>query len=223
MTTLMLDGPRLQPQRGAPDSLVVMAHGFGSSGEDLIGLAQAWQTALPTTYFVAPDGPEPVPGMPAGMPGYQWFDLAGGQAGLAQKVAGARALCDSFLDRELARHNLTPDRLVLVGFSQGTMLSLHAGIRRKVAPAAILGYSGALADTPEQVAEEALSKPPVMLIHGAEDDRIPAGACMAAAQGLGAADIPCQWTIRPNLGHSIDEAGVMLGARFVLAALSGRL
>lgn len=223
MTTLMLDGPRLAPQRGAPDSLVVMAHGFGSSGEDLIGLAGAWQAALPTTYFVAPDGPEVVPGMPADMPGYQWFDLSGGQAGLAQKVATARVLFDSFLDRELARHKLAPNRLALVGFSQGTMLSLHCGIRREVAPAAILGYSGALADTPEQVVEEATAKPPVMLIHGAEDDRIPAGAALAAAQGLGAADIPVQWSIRPNLGHSIDEAGVAMGARFILAALSGRL
>ncbi|MGB0920166.1 MAG: alpha/beta hydrolase [Alphaproteobacteria bacterium] len=223
MTTLMLDGPRLAPQRGQPDSLVVFAHGFGSSGDDLIGLAEAWQAALPTTYFVAPDGPEAVPGMPAHMPGYQWFDLAGDRSGMAQKVATANTLFDSFLDRELARHKLTADRLVLVGFSQGTMLSLHCGVRRAVAPAAILGYAGALADSAEVVKAEATAKPPVMLIHGEQDDRIPAQAALAAAQGLGAAEIPVQWTIRPNLGHSIDEAGVAMGARFILAALSGRL
>lgn len=223
MTNLMLDGPRLGPQRGAPDSLVVFVHGFGSSGDDLIGLAQVWQQALPTTYFVAPDGPETVPGMPANMPGYQWFDLAGDRSNMPQKVAAANTLFDSFLDRELARHKLAPNRLALVGFSQGTMLSLHCGIRRKIAPAAIVGYSGALADSAEVVKAEATAKPPVLLVHGEQDDRIPAQAALAAAQGLGAADIPTQWSLRPNLGHSIDEAGVAMGARFVLAGLSGRL
>ena len=222
MTTLMLDGPRLQPQRGAADSLVVFAHGFGSSGEDLIALGEAWQDALPTSYFVAPDAPESVPGMPAHMPGYQWFDLAD-RTNMAAKVEGARTLFDAFLDRELERLKLPGSRLALVGFSQGTMMSLSTGLRRAEPPAAILGYSGALADSGEALKAEAISKPPVFLIHGEQDDRIPASAAMAAAQGLGAAEVSCQWTIRPNLGHSIDPEGLRLGGRFLLQALSNRL
>lgn len=223
MTLLQLDGPRLQPQRGAPDSLVVLVHGFGSSGDDLIGLAEAWQQALPTTYFVAPDGPESVPGMPAHMPGYQWFDLGGSREALPGKVAASAKALDKFIDAELARLNLGPERLALVGFSQGTMLSLHVGLRRAVAPAAIIGYSGMLADDPATLAQEVTAKPPVLLIHGEEDDRIPAAAAMQGALALGTVDVPARWMMCPGLGHSIDESGLLQGGRFLLQALSGRL
>ena len=138
-----LSGPRLPPQRGQATHLVVLCHGYGADGNDLIGLAPHWQRGLPTVAFVAPNAPEPCAGLAAG---FQWFPISRLDPGEMQKgVESAADALNAFLDAELARLDLPPDRLALVGFSQGTMMSLHVGLRRAVKPAAIVGYSGMLA------------------------------------------------------------------------------
>jgi phospholipase/carboxylesterase len=211
-----LDGPRIEPD-GTPAALVVLLHGYGANGDDLIALAEGWQPRLPQAAFVAPNAPESIPGMPGAL---QWFPLTFRDPGERWRgVVAARPTLDRFLDAELARYRLAPDRLVLAGFSQGTMLALHVGLRRSKAPAAIVGYSGLLAG-PEHLGEIA-ARPPVLLVHGEADDLIHVDALHIAREQLAAAGIAVEWHVRPRLGHGIDPEGQRLGGHFMTKALGG--
>jgi phospholipase/carboxylesterase len=210
-----LSGPRLDA-KGEATHLVVLVHGYGADGNDLLGLAPHWQQFLPSVAFSAPNAPEPCAGSPMG---HQWFPISRmDPAEMARGVAGAAPLLDAYLDAELARLSLPPERLALVGFSQGTMMSLHVGLRREVA--AIVGYSGMLAAPPPALDARA---PPVLLVHGGADPMIPADALFLSAGALGQAGAAVQWHVSPGVGHSIDEAGLILGAEFLSLALQGRL
>jgi phospholipase/carboxylesterase len=215
-----LSGPRLPPQRGVATHLVVLCHGYGADGNDLIGLAPHWQRDLPTAAFVAPNAPERCAGSPNG---FQWFPISRLDPGEMQRgVEAAAGALDAFLDAELARLELPPERLALVGFSQGTMMALQVGLRRPVKPAAIIGYSGMLA---RGVALEALppDTPPILLVHGDADQMIPPQAMMASAMMLGAAGATVQWHIAPGVGHGIDPVGLDLGGTFLSQAFRGLL
>jgi phospholipase/carboxylesterase len=212
----LLSGPRMPPQAGgAARQLVVLLHGVGADGDDLIGLAPALARRLPNAAFVAPNGPEPWDMAPFG---HQWFSLRDRRPEtlLAGVQAAARAL-DSFLDAELARHRLADHQLALVGFSQGTMMALHVAPRRHSPVAAVLGFSGALVGG-ELLATEAVSRPPLLLIHGDADEVVPVQALFAAIAGLQAADFAVQWSIRAGLPHAIDPESVEHGADFLRAA-----
>jgi phospholipase/carboxylesterase len=212
-----LDGPRVEP-RGSATALVVLLHGYGANGDDLIALADGWRYWLPQAVFVAPNAPQTIPGMPGAL---QWFPLTFRDPGERWRgVLAARPALDRFLDAELARYRLVPERLVLAGFSQGTMLALHVGLRRNAPPAAIVGYSGLLAG-PEHLAE-ITARPPVLLIHGEADDLIPVDALHAAREQLAAAGVAVEWHVRPGLGHGIDPHGQRLAGHFMATAL-GRL
>ncbi|MGF1463225.1 MAG: alpha/beta hydrolase [Maricaulaceae bacterium] len=214
----VLDGPRFNPRSGAPQSLVVLLHGYGSNGDDLISLAPAFAERLPHTVFVSPHAPDPVPGAPGGR---QWFPLARlSPDELAVGVVRAGPILQRFLDQELTRYRLPPHRLALVGFSQGTMMALHAGLRRPDRIGGILGYSGALA-APETLKAELASKPPVQLIHGDADTVVPAQALFTAAHALSEAGHGAMWSLRPGLPHGIDPEGVALGGWFLSRALTG--
>ncbi|MGN6150004.1 MAG: alpha/beta hydrolase [Rhizomicrobium sp.] len=217
MALHQLSGPRLPPARGEATHLVVLSHGYGADGNDLIGLAPMWQRLLPTVAFVAPNAPQRCD---AGF-GYQWFPISRlDPHEMARGVESAAATLENFVEAELARLNLTGDKLALVGFSQGTMMSLHVGLKRGVKPAAIVGYSGMLADqTPAPIADA----PPVMLIHGDADPMIPVGALFASAATLGGAGAAVQWHIAPGVGHSIDETGLVMGGEFLARAFNGQL
>ncbi len=213
-----LQARRVPPARGAADSLVVLVHGYGADANDLIALAPYWQDLLPGAAFVAPNAPEPTP---MGF-GYQWFAITRlDPAEFAHGVAAAVPLLDAFIDDELARLDVSPARLALVGFSQGTMMALHAGLRRDPPPAAIVGYSGALA-APERLQAEIAGRPPVLLIHGDSDDMIPVAAMHAAAAALGAAEVPVRFHVARGVGHSIDPEGLALGGQFLADALGFR-
>jgi phospholipase/carboxylesterase len=208
-----LRGPSFGPGAGGPPrQLVVLLHGVGADGSDLIELAPLLARDLQHARFVAPDGPQPCDMAPYGR---QWFSLQERRpevmlAGLAR----AAPLVDAFLDEELARCGLDDGALALLGFSQGTMTALHIGPRRQRQPAAILGFSGALLDV-GALADEARQRPPVMLIHGDIDDVVPVDALFEAVAGLQSAEIPVQWIIRPGLPHSIDPEGIAAGGRFL--------
>jgi len=207
------------PKSAAARSLVVLLHGYGADGNDLISIGSYWQDLLPDTVFVAPNAPDACEQNPAGR---QWFGLTRmNPALLATGVAHAAPALQQFLDLELARHRLEPSRLALVGFSQGTMMSLHVGLRRS-APAAILGFSGLLA-TPERLTAEIKGRPPIFLIHGDADMTLPVEASHAAFVTLAAAGIPTILHTRPGLGHGIDEAGLSAGGAFLRAAFAGEL
>jgi phospholipase/carboxylesterase len=214
----MLDGPRLMPQSGPATHLVVLCHGYGSDGNDLIGLAPHWQKALPHTAFVSPNAPDRCDMAGAG---YQWFPLSrlDPQETLRGTEAAAPKL-NAFLDAELHRLGLTGDRLALVGFSQGTMMALSVGLRRKAAPAAIVGFSGMLAGA--ETLPHLDAPPPVLLVHGDADQVIPSAALFMSANALGAAGVPVQWHLSKGLGHGIDPFGLGLAQKFLVDAFSGR-
>lgn len=214
----MLDGPRLPPARpGKPDALVVLLHGYGSNGDDLIGLAPYWREALPRAQFIAPNAPERAPGAPAG---YQWFarPVDPDPAARERNADIAARTLHGFLDAELARYALAPSRLALVGFSQGTMMALHAGLRR--APgAAILGFSGMLV-APGRLKTDVKAAPPILLVHGDQDPVIPISAMFDAADALGEAGFGAQWHVSHGAPHTIARDGLDLGGAFLRWALS---
>lgn len=220
--TAELDGPRLDPLSGKAKNLVVLVHGYGADGNDLIDIGRAWQQLLPDTAFVSPHAPEPCGQAPVGR---QWFALTFRDPNERWTgVNKAAPVLDAFLDEELARHGLPPSALALIGFSQGTMMSLHVGLRRAAPLAAIVGYSGMLAlperTTPEQLAAEIKSRPPVLLVHGSEDDLIPVQALFHASQTLAALDVPTEWHISHGIGHGIDGEGLRHGGTFLARQFS---
>ncbi|HZP75304.1 MAG TPA: prolyl oligopeptidase family serine peptidase [Pseudolabrys sp.] len=219
-----LDGPRLAPRTGPARALVVFLHGYGADGNDLIEIGKVWQELLPNAAFVSPHAPRPCGQAPMGR---EWFPLTFRDP--TERWTGVNAaapVLNAFLDAELARHKLAPSALALVGFSQGTMMSLHVGLRRAVAPAAIVGYSGMLV-TPNAESDmdkfeaEIRARPPVLLVHGDRDELIPVEALLMASQGLAALEVPTEWHISPGVGHGIDQEGLRHGGEFLARRLKG--
>ena len=219
-----LDGPRLEPRSGAARQLVVFLHGYGADGNDLIDIGRAWQGLLPDVAFVSPHAPRPCGQAPIGR---EWFPLTFRNP--EERWTGvnqAAPILENFLDAELKRRNLPPSALALVGFSQGTMMALHVGLRRGVTPAGIVGYSGMFV-MPEHAeadafAPEIRSRPPVLLIHGDADQLIPVQALFHAAQGLASLGIPAEWHISPGIGHGIDQDGLRQGGEFLARCFARR-
>ncbi len=199
--------------------LVVFLHGLGSNGADLMSFADYWAKSMPDTAFAAPSAPTPCPDAPGG---FQWIPrLPPGHPLLFPEVENAADDLQPILDQELAAVGLTPDRLALVGFSQGTLMTLHAGLRRAIAPAALLGYAGGLVGR-DRLAEEITCKPPVMLINGDADPMVPASAQATALEALQEAGVVAAGQIMPGLDHSVNSDALILGARFLLSAFEYR-
>lgn len=218
MTTLpTLDGPVVPPASGgAPKSLVILLHGYGSNGADLIGLVPHWRHAFPETLFISPNAPQPCPGAPGG---YQWWPITNMDP--QARVAGARSaapIIDAFIDAQLARYGLAEDRLALVGFSQGTMMALQSGLRRARPVAGILGYSGMLVD--EAGLSEVTARPPILLVHGDADPMVPVTAFHHAGAALQRLGFQVDGHVSPGLGHSIDLDGLQLGGNFLHKVLN---
>ena len=198
---------------GKADSLVVLLHGYGADGNDLMALGQDWAPQMPNTAFASPNAPFPLP--MAGPSGRQWFELTmRDPSEYWRGVNEAAPVLNAYLDEELARYELAGNRLALVGFSQGTMMALHVGLRRMPQLAAIVGYSGRLAG-PEHLADEIRARPPILLSHGDQDELIPVDALHDASAALAACEIAVQWHISPGLGHGIDLTGLRLGEDFL--------
>lgn len=227
-----LKGPTLMPANGkSATSVVVLLHGYGSNGDDLIGLAPYFARTLPDTAFYSPNAPQMLEG--GFMGGFQWFSLATYDPDMMRRDPSrmaetfrtfreaARSAADklnSYLDQILAHHALEPNRLALLGFSQGTMMSLHVGPRRDRQIAGVLGYSGALTGA-DALADEVKTKPPVCLVHGDADAVVPYPAMAAAEKALKAVGIPCEtYTVR-GLQHGIDGEAAQYGAAFLKRVL----
>lgn len=213
-----LTGPRFGPAAGgAPRQIVILLHGYGANGEDLIGLAPAFAQVLPHALFVAPDAPQRCAMTPFG---FQWFDVWNDDpADRLVQLRAVAATVDGFIDDSLRDAGLTDRDLALCGFSQGTMLSLHVGLRRSAACAGILGYSGRL-EAPETLAGEIASRPPVMLVHGERDELLDVSLMDGAAAALTACGVKVETHRRPGLGHGIDPDGIRLGAGFLTTAFA---
>jgi phospholipase/carboxylesterase len=218
MALALLDGPRLPAAAGgAPRQLVVFLHGYGADGNDLIGLGREWARLLPHAAFVSPHAPEPCGMAPMGR---QWFNLTFRDPGeMVRGVKHAAPALDAFLDAELKRHNLPGRALALVGFSQGTMLALAVGLARNPSPAAIVGYSGALA-TVEALPKDPVSAPAILLVHGDMDEVIPIDAMLIAREQLAQAGLAIEWHVAQGIGHGIDAEGLRLGGAFLKQAFA---
>jgi phospholipase/carboxylesterase len=215
----IVNGASLQPlSGGAPKQIVLLLHGFGSSGSDMIALAPTWQHRLPDALFLAPHAPQRC-SLGAG---YQWWGLADiTPQALAAGATQAAPAVDEFIDRKLRQYDLSEADLALVGFSQGTMMALHVGLRRPRQVAAIVGYSGMLVAAVE-LRHERITKPPVLLVHGSHDPVVPVAAVHAAEASLKRLGIEVSTHVSAGLGHSVDPVGLRLGLDFVGEALEGR-
>lgn len=213
-TATKIDGPIILPASGGdPKQLIVLLHGYGADGNDLISLAGQWRDALPDAAFISPNAPEPCAGNPYG--GRQWFELTVRDPEERWRgVQRAAPVLNAFLDEKLAAFGLGDESLALVGFSQGTMMALHVGLRRAKAAAGIVGFSGLLVE-PDRVKGEVTAKPPVVLIHGDRDDILPVQALHQAREALAAAGLAVEWHVRPGLPHGIDNEGIEISKRFL--------
>jgi len=214
-----LDGPRWGPaSKGKARQIVFLLHGVGADGHDLIDLAPRWGQAVPDALFISPHAPAPYEGAPFGR---QWFDLTDRTP--ARLEAGVRTVApalDAAIARECAAAGLPETHVMLMGFSQGAMTALFCGLRRATPPAAILAYSGLLL-SPESLGSELRSRPPVLLVHGEDDEVVPAAGSRAAERQLRDAALSVESVFCPRLGHGIDDAGLSAGAIFLQRAAAG--
>ena len=215
---IALSGPTHPPHSGGkPRRLVILLHGLGADGNDLIGLAPYWAPHMPDVEFNSPNAPFPCD---MGGYGYQWLSARDPSA--EARLAGARAaagILDAYIDEQLAQRGLTESDLALVGFSQGTMMSLFVGPRRQRPLAGIVGFSGRLI-APELIGTEIRSRPPVLLIHGTEDPLVPYSSMAEAETALSAAGVPVETLSCPGVEHSIDAEGLQRGGEFLHRVLN---
>jgi phospholipase/carboxylesterase len=215
---LTLSGPSHPPQSGGkPKRLVILLHGLGADGNDLIGLAPYWAPLLPDAEFLSPNAPFPCDMAPYG---YQW--LSARDPSPEARLAGARAagaILDAFITEELEKRDLTESDLALVGFSQGTMMSLFVGPRRARPLAGIVGFSGRLI-APELLAEEIRSQPAILLVHGTDDPMVSYDSMAEAEAALKAYGVAVETLTCPGIGHSIDNDGLRRGGQFLQRVLS---
>jgi phospholipase/carboxylesterase len=218
--TVQLSGPSRPPASGAkPGRLVVLLHGLGADGNDLIGLAPYWAPLVPEAEFLSPNAPF---GCDMAPYGYQWFSaLDRSPSAVLAGVRVAAAILDGFLDAALAERGLGASDLALVGFSQGAMMSLFVGLRRARPVAGILGYSGRLL-APELLGNELRSRPRLLLVHGSADPLVPYQSLADAQAALAAAGVPIETMTCHGNGHAIDEAGLRRGGEFLNEVLTHR-
>jgi phospholipase/carboxylesterase len=221
-----LNGPELLPADSAVNSLIVMLHGFGANGADLIALAPYFQRTLQQTAFHSPDGAQVCEMTPMGR---QWFSLArydpeylrrhtdSQQYAFEAMYEGAcdtAPVIENYIKGLREHYKLPPEKVALVGFSQGTMMALHIALRQTSPYAAVVGFSGALVGA-DRLAQDIQSKCPTLLIHGQEDDMLPVNAVDLAQRALETVDITPQVIKRPGLTHSIDVTGIKAATNFL--------
>ncbi len=211
----VLTGPRREAKSGSAKSLVIFLHGYGADGNDLIGLADPLAPHLPDTVFVAPNAPQRCANNPMG---YQWFPISwldgSPESAMIEGAETAAKTLDRYLTETMAEEGRTPAETVVVGFSQGTMMILEVAPRRAEALAGVVGFSGRLNDA-ERLKAEIRSRPPVLLIHGDQDQMVPVESIHAARKGLAEAGIDVRWHISRGVGHGIAPDGLGLALRFV--------
>ncbi len=211
----MLGGPRAAARSGRTTSLVILLHGYGADGNDLFGLAGPLSEHLPDTAFRAPNAPEQSRVNPMG---FQWFPIPwlDGSTDAERDAAFRRsvALLDGYLSEAMAEEGVAAASTALVGFSQGTMMSLYVAPRRDEQLACVVGFSGRLVAN-DDLATAAKVRPPVLLVHGDQDQMIPVAELSAAETALRAAGFDVQSHISRGVGHGIAPDGLDLALRFL--------
>ena len=210
-----LSGPEFGPASGGnPKQLIILCHGLGADGNDLIGLAPHFAKVLPNAMFVSPNAPFQCDMSPFG---YQWFSLQERtEEAMLAGAQKAQPILDAFIDQQLAKYKLTERNLALVGFSQGTMVSIFTVPRRKIPVAGVVAYSGRLIGK-DLMAQEICCTPPMVMINGDQDELVPVTLQPAAVDTLRALGVKIEGHIRPGLGHSIDDVGIKIAQDFLSA------
>jgi phospholipase/carboxylesterase len=213
----MISGPIIEPSSGnSPKQMIIFVHGYGADGNDLIGLANYFQSTLPEAIFLSPHAPEACSMNPSG---YQWFDLTSTDpAVLWSKILVAADHLNEFIDSKLLEYNIAEENLALIGFSQGTMMSLHVSLRRKNTMAAVLGYSGRLIGA-DLLKDDLISKPSIYLIHGDQDPMVPYQESLTAEKVLKEYSVDIKTHISEHTQHSIAEDGLRIGVDFLASKL----
>lgn len=214
--TRALQSEKVEAHSGEARSAVIFLHGYGANGADLLSLAEPMGEHLPDTMFFAPDAPERCSGAPMG---FQWFpipwiDVSSEEESRASMM---RALDDvnAFLDGVMVDQDLLPEQVAVFGFSQGTMMALHVLPRREDPVAALVAFSGRLL-APELLADEVVSRPPVLLVHGDQDDVVPVQSLPAAAEALQQAGWREVYAhIQKGTGHGIAPDGFSVALAFL--------
>jgi len=208
-----LKGPEAKPKSGGKaKQLVILLHGLGANGEDLFGLVPYFAKVLEDAHFISPDAPFPCDMAPFGL---QWFSLQDrSEEAILKGVREAAPILNSFIDKKKNELGLEDKDVFLIGFSQGTMLSLYTALRREKPLGGVLGYSGALAGA-HLIKDECKSKPPVCLIHGEIDDVVPFDAFNQAMSVLQKQGFEVHGYSSPDLAHGIDPAGMQIGIKFI--------
>lgn len=210
---------RKPAKSGKTKSLVVFLHGYGANGADLLGLADPLMASLPDTAFVAPDAPETIPDMPFG---YQWFPIPWiDGSSEAEASAGLLRASDDlnvFLDDAMDEAGVTAAQTALIGFSQGSMMALHVAPRRSEPFAGVVAISGRLLQ-PELLEAETVSKPPILLIHGDQDDVVPPQSMPEAGDALVKAGFDVFAHVMKGTGHGIAPDGLGAANQFLMDKL----
>ena len=219
--TRVLNSRRKETISGSTRSVIVFLHGYGANGADLLSIADVLAEHLPDTLFIAPDAPETCPGNPTG---YQWFPIPwlDGSSEEEAKLSMEAACSDLnyFLDALIVDEDILPEQVALFSFSQGTMMSLHIAPRREDSFAGLVAFSGRLLE-PELLSDEVKNKPPVLLIHGDQDDVVPPASISEAAVGLEKAGFKEVFAhVMKGTGHSIDQDGLSVALAFLRDKLS---
>lgn len=219
--TRVLNSRRKETISGSTRSVIVFLHGYGANGADLLSIADVLAEHLPDTLFIAPDAPETCPGNPTG---YQWFPIPwlDGSSEEEAKLSMEAACSDLnyFLDALIVDEDILPEQVALFSFSQGTMMSLHVAPRREDSFAGLVAFSGRLLE-PELLSDEVQNKPPVLLIHGDQDDVVPPASISEAAVGLEKAGFKEVFAhVMKGTGHGIDQDGLSVALAFLRDKLS---
>ena len=216
-----LNSGRRAAASGQTKSVVVFLHGYGADGNDLLGLADPLAEHMPDTVFVAPDAPEKCVNNPMG---YQWFPIpwldGSSEAAAAASMAQSAEDLNAYLDKVIADEGISPAQLLLLGFSQGTMMSLHVAPRRDEAFAGVVGFSGRLLQ-PETLEAELKSKMPILLIHGDQDEVVPPQSLNEAGNALQAAGFEVYAHVSKGTGHGIAPDGLSVALAFMRDRLPG--
>ncbi|MCY3880334.1 MAG: dienelactone hydrolase family protein [Rhodobacteraceae bacterium] len=213
---------RREPASGRLENLLLLLHGYGADGNDLIGLADFMAPQLPDTLFLAPDAPEPNAFNPLGR---QWFPIpsmdGASEAAAAKSLSASTGFLEGLIGKAMEEAGVDESRIVLLGFSQGTMLALHIAARWQRPFAGVIGFSGRLL-APENLRSETVSRPPIMLLHGDSDEVVPVAALSEAASKLTEAGFSVRSHIFQGIGHQIDPEGLARAVEFARDQLKGR-
>ena len=194
------------------ESAVILCHGYGGDGKDISLLANYWRNYLPKTIFLCPDAPEICKVNPSG---FQWFDLMDQTSDqILAKSLVAEMKLNKFIDEVKEKNNLNSNQIALVGFSQGCMISLQTGIKRKDELKCIVGYSGKIIDI-NHLEKNINSKPNIMLMHGNKDQIVPVNFLLEAKEFFIKNNYPVETKIFENCEHRIPSEGSSLGLNFI--------